>query len=169
MAAFLAVAALATLDLAGDLLEGSSTSHAVIEASIITVGAVGLGVLLRQLLDLRRRERDALAEAAELGQALERSREERDRWREEARDLLAGLGALIDKQFGRWGLSVAEREVALFLLKGLRHKEVAQARAVSEATARQQAASVYRKAGVAGRYELAAFFLEDLLAPRGAG
>jgi hypothetical protein len=39
-------------------------------------------------------------------------------------------------------------------------------RAVSEATARQQAAAVYRKAGVAGRHDLAAFFLEDLLAPR---
>ncbi len=39
------------------------------------------------------------------------------------------------------------------------------ARDVTEATARQQARSVYRKAGLTGRHDLAAFFLEDLLLP----
>ena len=34
--------------------------------------------------------------------------------------------------------------------------------------ARQQARSVYRKGGLSGRHDLAAFFLEDLLAPRPA-
>ena len=53
----------------------------------------------------------------------------------------------------------------MLLLKGLSHKEVALARAISDATARQQAVAVYRKAGVAGRSELAAFFLEDLALP----
>jgi hypothetical protein len=31
---------------------------------------------------------------------------------------------------------------------------------------RQQAGSIYRKAGLGGRRDLAAFFLEDLLGPR---
>lgn len=79
--------------------------------------------------------------------------------------MLRGLGAAIDAQFERWGLSSAEREVALLLLKGLAHKEIADVRGTSEKTVRQQALSAYRKAGLTGRAELSAFFLEDLLLP----
>lgn len=165
-AVFAVVAGLAALDLAGDLREGTSLAHALVEGLIVLTGGAGLAVLLRRLSELRRLGHDAQAEVAALGQELHRSRAESERWRAEARDLLAGLGDLIDKQFRRWGLTAAEREVALLLLKGLSHKEVASTRAVSEATARQQAAAVYRKAGVAGRHDLAGFFLEDLLAPR---
>jgi len=53
----------------------------------------------------------------------------------------------------------------MLLLKGLGHREVAQVRGTSERTARQQALSIYRKAGLSGRAELSAFFLEDLLPP----
>jgi DNA-binding NarL/FixJ family response regulator len=59
--------------------------------------------------------------------------------------------------------------VGLLLLKGLSLKEAAEARQTSERTVRQQALAVYRKAGLAGRAELAAFFLEDLLLPRDGG
>lgn len=76
-----------------------------------------------------------------------------------------GLGAAIDSSFADWQLTPAESEVALLLLKGLSHKEVASARDSSERTVRQQARSVYRKAGLGGRACLSAFFLEDLLAP----
>ena len=96
---------------------------------------------------------------------LHTSEQEAERWRDEARDLLQGLGAAIDTQFDRWGLTPAEREVALLLLKGLAHKEIATVRAVGEATIRQQAQAVYRKAGVTGRHDLAALFLEDLFLP----
>jgi DNA-binding CsgD family transcriptional regulator len=41
--------------------------------------------------------------------------------------------------------------------------EVAKVRGTSERTARDQARAIYRKAGVSGRAELSAFFLEDLL------
>ncbi|MEZ4333080.1 MAG: LuxR C-terminal-related transcriptional regulator [Myxococcota bacterium] len=90
---------------------------------------------------------------------------ERDRWRGEAERLLAGLGVAIEAQFGRWGLTPAEKEVALLLLKGLGHKEAAEVLGRSERTVRQHAIAVYRKSGLAGRAELAAFFLEDLLLP----
>jgi DNA-binding CsgD family transcriptional regulator len=63
------------------------------------------------------------------------------RWRDEARDLITGLGTAIDRQLETWGLSPAEKELALLLLKGLSHKEVAGVRGVSEATVRQQARS----------------------------
>lgn len=163
---FLVIASLAMFDLAGDLREGTTPQHVIVEGFIALAGVVGLWLLLRRFRELRQRERDARAEAAELGHRLRLSEEEGARWRAEAKDLLAGLGALIEKQFQRWGLTPAEREVALLLLKGLSHREIAAARAVSEATVRQQAAVVYRKAGLSGRHDLAAFFLEDLLAPR---
>jgi DNA-binding CsgD family transcriptional regulator len=93
---------------------------------------------------------------------------ERDQWRSSAQSALAGLGAAIDIQFDTWKLTPAEREVALLLLKGYGHKQIAGATARSERTVRQHAVTVYQKSGLAGRAELAAFFLEDLLLPRDA-
>ena len=93
-------------------------------------------------------------------------RAEAERWRAEAKEALDGLGVAIDAQFERWSLSSAEREVGLLLLKGLSHQEIADVRGVSERTARQQARAVYKKAGLSGRAELSAYFLEDLLLPQ---
>ena len=61
--------------------------------------------------------------------------------------------------------SAAERETALLLLKGYGHKEIAELLGKSERTVRQQSIAVYRKSGLAGRAQLSAFFLEDLLLP----
>jgi len=100
-----------------------------------------------------------------LTEQLETSQADASRWRSEARDLMIGLAEAIDQQFDRWGLTPAEKEVALLLLKGLSHKDIAEMRAVTEATARQQARAVYKKGGLSGRHDLAAFFLEDLMLP----
>lgn len=103
--------------------------------------------------------------ASELARDLERATDEATRWRGEARTYLDGLGEAIDTQFERWQLTPSEREVGLLLLKGLSHKEVAAIRSTSEQTVRSQAFALYRKAGLRGRHDLAAFFLEDLLLP----
>ena len=66
-------------------------------------------------------------------------------------------------QFSRWGLSPSESEVALLLIKGLSMREISQAREVKEKTVRQQATGIYAKSGYAGRHELAAHFIEDLM------
>ncbi len=84
----------------------------------------------------------------------------------EAAEALRGLGEAIDAQFERWGLTPAEREVGLLMLKGLSHREIAEARSIGEATVRQQAQALYRKSGLRNRSDLSAFFLEDLLLPR---
>ncbi|QQR89504.1 MAG: hypothetical protein IPJ88_15070 [Myxococcales bacterium] len=55
--------------------------------------------------------------------------------------------------------------MALFLLKGVSIADISSLRKTSERTARDQARAVYRKGGLAGRTELSAFFLEDLLLP----
>jgi DNA-binding CsgD family transcriptional regulator len=132
---------------------------------VVLVGLLGSVVMARRLTLVLQSARAAEEDALALAERLRVTEAEAARWRGEARDLLSGLGAALDRQFGRWSLSPAEKEVALLLLKGLSHKEVAQVRSITEATARQQARAVYRKAGLSGRNDLAAFFLEDLLLP----
>lgn len=90
---------------------------------------------------------------------------ERDRWRASSQEALEGLARAIDAQFDVWHLTPAEREVALMLLKGYGHKQIAALTGRSERTARQHAGVVYQKAGLGGRAELAAFFLQDLMLP----
>ena len=159
-------------DLFWDYREGTSFLHMSFEAVVVMASLIGLGWFARRMLELGRAARELHREAASLrGEAAELERrlvakhEEAERWRGEAKGLLMGLGAAIDHQFERWSLSPAEREIGLLLLKGLSHQEVADVRGVSERTVRQQARSLYKKAGLSGRADLAAYFLEDLLLP----
>jgi len=73
--------------------------------------------------------------------------------------------AVMQKQFDAWCLTKSEQDVVIGLLKGLSFREIAELRETREKTVRQQASSVYRKAGVASRHELAAWFFEDMLEP----
>jgi len=127
---------------------------------ILPTVLTSVGVVL--LFRVQRRQRD---EHVKVIRDLELARAQGQRWRSEARTYLQGLGEAIETQFNRWNLTEAEREVALLLLKGLSHKEIATVRAVSERTVREQSRAVYSKAGLTGRTALSAFFLEDLLAP----
>jgi len=86
---------------------------------------------------------------------------------EELERAMNGIHAQIEKEFDQWSLTLAEREIALLLLKGLRLKEIADMRGTSERTVRQQAQAVYKKAGLVGRSDLAAYFLEDFLLSMG--
>jgi DNA-binding CsgD family transcriptional regulator len=162
---FVAVALLAAADLMADLGEGTTVGHVVFEGGVVAAGIAGLLLGLRRMRSLRGAEREARAEAAATGARLIAVRREAEHWRGEAKDLLQGLGAAIERQLLRWELTAAERDIALLLLKGLSHKQVAAMRGSSEATVRQQARAVYRKASVEGRHDLAAFFLEGVLAP----
>jgi len=153
-----AVAALATADVVDDLHSGGEWLHLALEVLIIATAVTGAVVLWFQLVRARSTNRALRAD-------LTAAQADIEKFRADSQELLRGLGEAIDRQFDRWQLSPAEREVALLLLKGLSHKDVAECRSTSERTVRQQALSVYRKAGLAGRAELAAFFLEDLLLP----
>lgn len=162
---FAGIALLAGVDLVSDIGGGASLSHTVVEAALLVAGLTGLALVLRRLVQLIDQAAQLRGEADALSARLEEKAAEATRWRAEARTLLDGLGAAIDQQFTRWSLTPAEKEVALLLLKGLSHKEVAVVRGIGEATARQQARAVYKKADLSGRHDLAAFFLEDLLLP----
>ena len=158
---FLFIAVSMGVDIASDLAAGTGIQHLALEIFTALSALAGFVFMWRTM-------RGAMRRAGELQVALDGTRADLLHWRGEAQDLLLGLGAAIDRQFDRWGLSPAEREVGLLLLKGLSLKEVAEMRSTSERTVRQQALAVYRKAGLSGRAELAAFFLEDLLLPRAA-
>lgn len=157
-ALLLLVAVLVALDVAADARAGSPASHLALELLIIAVALAGAVVLWWQLATSRRTARALRVD-------LRAAEESLARFREESQEAMRGLGVAIDRQFERWALSPAEREVALLLLKGLSLKEIGELRATSERTVRQQSLAVYRKAGLGGRAELAAFFLEDLLLP----
>jgi DNA-binding CsgD family transcriptional regulator len=159
------VALLVALDIHMDWGDGATFTHVAVELFTVALAGASAAVLWWRLQSARRLAqllvghlRIAHADAAQL-------RVDVARFRAESQQHARGLGEAIDRQFQRWGLSPAEREVALLLVKGLSHKEAAEVRATSERTVRQQALAVYRKAGLAGRAELAAFFLEDLLLP----
>lgn len=72
---------------------------------------------------------------------------------------------VMQKQFDAWKLTASEQDVVIGMLKGLSFREIAELRETREKTVRQQASSVYKKAGVASRNELAAWFFEDMLDP----
>ena len=70
---------------------------------------------------------------------------------------------MLNTRFDQWGLTQAEREVALFAIKGLSVQEMARLRATSEGTIKAQTASIYRKANVTGRPQLLSLIIEDLM------
>jgi DNA-binding CsgD family transcriptional regulator len=73
------------------------------------------------------------------------------------------LNSLLQGYFKKWSLSKSEAEVCCYLIKGLTIKDIAKQRSTSERTVRNQATTVYDKANVAGRHELAAVFLNSFL------
>ncbi|GGH52747.1 LuxR family transcriptional regulator [Frigidibacter albus] len=70
---------------------------------------------------------------------------------------------LLDERFTGWGLTPAERDVALFAVKGMSTAEIAALRQTSEGTVKAQTNAIYRKAGVTGRPQLLSLFIEDLI------
>ncbi|MCP3959503.1 MAG: helix-turn-helix transcriptional regulator [bacterium] len=154
-----AILILVVTDLLADWGTGVRLSHLFVEAGMALVAAGGVTILIVRLRSLGREQRELLHQ-------LSATQDEARRWRGETSDLLNGLAAAMDRQFDRWQLTPAERDVALLLMRGLSHKQVARVRRASERTVRQQAHLLYRKAGLANRADLAAFFLDGLLRPR---
>ncbi|MFM9841780.1 MAG: helix-turn-helix transcriptional regulator [Dongiaceae bacterium] len=139
--------AVTLLDYAGDAI-----------SLFLTIGAATGSTLLLLRIQTQHEEQMAL-----IGE-LEIARAEGNGWRTKVHSHLAGLKTEMNKQFEEWGMTDAERDVGLLILKGLSHKEIATLRKTSDATVRQQAQGIYRKAGLPGKTAFSAYFLEDLLA-----
>ncbi len=158
VAMLVAMAAGAALDLYFDAPTSFRSLHVVYEVALACSSAAMAGLLWRSWFAAERR-------GVELERTLAAHTAERDAWRQQAERALEGFGSAIGRQFDAWGLTPAEREVALLLLKGRSHKEIANETGRSERTARQHAIAVYDKAGLDGRATLAAFFLDALTVP----
>ena len=161
------IALLMAIDVTIEYRRGVSLGLESFELVIFASALGGIAFHWWQMTRAQQRSERLDVELAQAQAEARRWSEDARRWNREAQEVLEGLGAAIDRQFDRWGLTPAEREVALLQLKGLRHKEIAALRRTSERTVRQQALVVYRKSGLNGRNDLAAFFLEDLLLPTG--
>lgn len=70
---------------------------------------------------------------------------------------------MLEERLVQWKLTPAERDVALFAIKGLSIAEIAALRQTSEGTIKAQTNAIYRKAGVTGRPQLLSLFIEDLM------
>ncbi len=162
---FVGISMLAGWDVLSDLREGTTLGHVAVESVVLALALAGAVWAAQRLRALRAESQELREESTQLQRRLASAREDAQRWQSEVQSLVRGLSSAIDTQLEGWKLTAAEKEIALLLLKGLSHKEIAAVRQVSEATVRQQSRAVYRKAGLSGRHDLAAFFLEDLLAP----
>ena len=115
---------------------------------LIEIGAalgLVLGVLVTASLLLRSQRRQRVAE-------------------ERLRAAQGAFMELVAERFDQWGLTPAERDVALFAVKGMSTAEIAALRSTSEGTVKAQTNAIYRKAGVSGRPQLLSLFIDDLLA-----
>lgn len=162
-ALFALITLAAVLDLAMDRPATVWSLHILAEITLVSVSLGAASYLtwgwVRAIRDVRTLE-VAVAER----------RAERDAWKERASQALEGLAKALSDQFDTWGLTAAERETALLLLKGYSHKRIGKLTGRSDRTVRQHSVAVYRKSGLAGRSELSAFFLEDLFElPDGLG
>lgn len=71
---------------------------------------------------------------------------------------------LVQQFFDTWGLTPAERDVAMLILKGIDNETIATLRGTAAGTVRAQSTAIYAKAGVDGRAQLLSLFMEELFA-----
>jgi DNA-binding CsgD family transcriptional regulator len=95
--------------------------------------------------------------------ALRRSQARTAQAEAQLRRASAAFMDVMAQRFDAWGLTPAERDVALFAIKGLSTADIAGLRSTSEGTVKAQTNAIYRKAGVSGRPQLLSLFIEDLM------
>lgn len=153
--ALLVIMFLNFLDVLVDLSLNVPFSHIVQEMGIVVVAGV-LAIYL--IFDIRRRTRNM----KRLMNKLHLAKSQLSDMSQQLKNAKTQYLEAVEKQFDDWQLTPSEKEVALFLLKGLSSQEIAEARNTKEKTVRQQASSVYSKSGLEGRYALIAWFFEDI-------
>lgn len=146
------------VDLVNDAGQGVGIWHLLAEGLMALAALVGVFLLVRGSMALKR----SLVAERKISVELQA---EAEKWRLQSKKFLEGLSNAIDDKLTAWKLTESEKEVAFLLLKGLSLKEIANIRGTTEKTARTQSIAIYAKSGLAGRSELSAFFLEDLLLP----
>ncbi len=101
------------------------------------------------------------------GFAMRRVVADRNQAQERLRRASGAFLDLLEERFAEWGLTPAERDVALFAIKGMSTAEISVLRSTSEGTVKAQTNAIYRKAGVSGRSQLLSLFIDDLMRDEG--
>ena len=114
---------------------------------LIEIGAA-LGLILGVIVGALAL-RQAWARSARAEEALRRAR--------------SAFRDMLEERFVEWSLTPAERDVALFAIKGFSTQDIADLRGVSEGTIKAQTNAIYRKAGVSGRPQLLSVFIDELV------
>lgn len=139
--------------------EDHNPVHVFFEGVVVLVSLLGIIFLLFEI-HKRIQEIDALRHQLSRTNAdLADLHQQNDKLRQASKQ----YSALIQEQMTQWDFTPSEKEVALFLLKGLSFEEIASIRQTKDKTVRQQATAIYRKSGLNGRHEFAAWFFEDFL------
>jgi len=144
------------IDLLSDFSEKTDLGHVIKEAVIVIISLTAIAWLL---LDMRRQATEIMM----LREELSAMKTPVQKPKKEVLEAKKTLGHVISQQFDDWNLSNSEKEVGWLLLKGLSLREIAMLRNTLEKTVRQQASSIYKKAGINGRHAFAAWFIEDVL------
>ena len=144
------------VDVIYDYREGASVAHlsielALVAASFILIAILSVGIWRESSSNRRLKAELAAIPSQPPAQSPSLLTARRD------------MAKVLQSQFQDWQLTITEKQVALLLLKGLSFKEIAAVRNTLEKTVRQQASSIYKKAGVSGRHAFSAWFIEDFL------
>jgi len=143
-------------DLVADLSHGATAGHIFKEAIVVGISILSIAWLLIGLHNQR-------LEIKALKQELEAVESPQEPPRKYVLDARKKLRDVVTRQFSEWELTNSEIDVGWLLLKGLSLKEIAIFRNTLEKTVRQQASSIYKKAGISGRHAFSAWFIEDIL------
>ena len=73
------------------------------------------------------------------------------------------MDSFVRAKFDEWNLSPAERDIAMYILKGLSIADIATARSTAEGTVKAQTSNIFRKTGVTSRTELMSVFMDEFL------
>lgn len=89
--------------------------------------------------------------------------EKNDRQSQSLSFLRGEMDRFVRGKFDEWNLSPAERDIAMYILKGLSVADIATARATAEGTVKAQTSNIFRKTGVSSRTELMSLFMDEFL------
>lgn len=137
------------VDMVADWFDGAPFYHFVVQTFVILNTFVGLYWVWKKNVFL---QNTVITKRNRIGELNQKNKE-----------LAYGLSLAVDNQFKEWKLSTVEKEIGYLLLKGFSLKEISEFRKTAEITVRQQSARIYEKAELAGRIELSAYFMEDIL------
>ena len=144
------------LDVVTDIGLGVPVWHIVEESFIVLISAIGAVYLI---IDIHK----STKKLEHLAETLSDSQLHLKNITEKMKTARKQYSEVIHQQFEDWSLTSGEQQVGMLLLKGLSFKEMAVVRETKEKTIRQQASTIYGKAGLEGRHEFSAWFLEDFL------